>query len=234
MLIQPQIISEMNSTELNLVQKMIQNEQKRRFNNSFKQTLVQKSKEALVQLIRNNYNDCLYHSVIQLNQQYFNENQAEKIFKHFLTNYYQLYYGKHQSLSDKPQMKYVAVLEYGKDNKTTHLHMLHNPINERFNNVSLIQQAKNFLILANNESNQTCLLGKEDDFSRHLVDEYIRFNTNCMMTRAIRKVMKNANVETKMITDKYHFENICIYFEKEMNENNFIYYTGDYFIKNDK
>ena len=233
MLIQPQIIREMNSTELNLVQTLIKNEKERR-NNNQKQTLVQKSKEELVNLIRSNYNDCCYHSVIQLNQQYFNENQAEKIFRYFLTNYYQLNYGKHQSFSDKPQMKYIAILEYGKNNKTTHFHIIHNPIIERFNNDRLIQQANNFLILANNESNNTVSLGKELDFSKHLVDEYIRFNTNSVMTIAIKKVVRNSNVETKVISDQYHFENLCEYFIKELNESNFIYYTENYFIKNDK
>ena len=236
MLINTTMLKDMNNTELLLSQKIIEMEREKRKNDidNNKQSLAQKSKEALVNLIKNNYNDCLYHSVIQLNQQCFNENQAEKMFKYFLTNYYQLNYGKHQSLSDKPQMKYFAILEYGKSGKTTHFHLIHNPIIERFNNEIIIQQANNFLILANNETNNISLLGKETDFSKHLVDEYIRFNTNAMMTMAIKKIMKNANVETKLIDSKYHFENLCEYFTKELNENNFTYYTEDYFLKNDK
>lgn len=237
-----EILQQMNLSELLNVQNSINGEIKRRNENNYSNNLIERfrylaiirNKEALINLMRNNYSDCYYHSVIQLNQQYYNENQAEKIFKYFLTNYYQLYYGKHVQLAKKPQMKYLTVVENGKDKRTTHFHVLHNPLRERFNEDVLIQQANNFLVLANNTVNHHTDLGIDDACSKQLVEEYIRFNTNAIMTKAIKKVMKNANVDTKFISDKYHFDNLCDYFSKELNENNFIYYTEDYFLKSDK
>lgn len=74
--------------------------------NTTSTTLYKQAKQELINIIRNQYNDCQYHSIITLNQQYFSEEKITKIFQYMLTNIYHTVYGKHQSLHTKEQMKY--------------------------------------------------------------------------------------------------------------------------------
>lgn len=97
---------------------------------------------------------------------------------------------------------------------------------------NLLEYAKNFITLSNLKTNNLAVLGKEKEFSKQLCDEYIRFNTNAILTRAIKKVVKNGDVETKFIADQYHFNNLCNYFTKELDDNHFLYFPEGYFLKN--
>lgn len=123
-------------------------------------------------------------------------------------------------------------MEYGKSGKTTHFHIIHNHLENFYSIDNLLEYAKNFITLSNLKTNNLAVLGKENEFSKQICDEYIRFNTNAILTRAIKKVVKNGDVETKFIADKYHFKNLCDYFTKELNDNHFLYFPEGYFLKN--
>ncbi len=58
------------------------------------------------------------------------------------------------------------------------------------------------------------------------------YDTNRIFTRAIKKVVKKADVKTICIADQYHFKNLCDYFTKELNDNHFLYFPEGYFLKN--
>lgn len=224
--------SKIDFNTLTLIKDILDKEYKHKLNNNIQQSLSSKSKEALIKLIRDNYSECQYHSTIKLNQQYFSEESAEKIFHHFLTNIYQEYYGKHISINDKPQFKHLAILEYGKSGKTTHFHIIHNHLDNFYSANNLLEYAKNFITLSNLKTNNLVVLGKENEFSKQICDEYIRYNTNAILTRAIKKVVKNGDVETKFIADKYHIKNLCDYFTKELDDNHFLYFPEGYFLNN--
>lgn len=201
--------------------------------NTTSATLYKQAKQELINIIRNQYNDCLYHSIITLNQQYFSEEKITKIFQYMLTNIYHTVYGKHQSLHTKEQMKYLAVIEYGKSASNAHLHILHKPFTSIYDENSLINNAKDFIKLSNDQtSKKTILDDKAIDLANQIKNQYIAYDTNRLFTKAIKKIVKKADVKTICIADRYHFGNLCNYFTKELNDNHFLYFPEGYFLKN--
>lgn len=81
-------------------------------------------------------------------------------------------------------------MEYGKSGKTTHFHIIHNHLENFYSIDNLLEYAKNFITLSNLKTNNLAVLGKENEFSKQICDEYIRFNTNAILTRAIKKSCK--------------------------------------------
>lgn len=194
--------------------------------------IIKQCKQELINIIKNQYNDCPYHSIITLNQQYFSEEKITKIFQYMLTNIYHTVYGKHQSLHTKEQMKYLAVAEYGKSASNVHLHILHKPFASIYNENKLIDNAKDFIRLSNDQSSKkTTLDDKAIDFANRIKNQYIVYDTNRIFTKAIKKIVKKADVKTICIADQYHFKNLCDYFTKELNDNHFLYFPEGYFLK---
>lgn len=201
--------------------------------NTTSTTLCKQAKQELINIIKNQYNDCEYHSTITLNQQYFSEEKLTKIFQYMLTNIYQTAYGKHQSLSNQEQIKYLAVAEYGKSFSNAHFHLLHKPLTSIYFEEKLVDGAKDFIKLSNDQtSKRTTLDDKAIDLANQIKNMYISYDTNRLFTKAIKKVVKTANVETKIIADQYHFQNLCDYFTKELDDNHFLYFPEGYFLKN--
>lgn len=150
-----------------------------------------------------------------------------------LTNIYHTIYGKHQSLHTKEQMKYLAIIEYGKSASNTHIHILHKPFTSIYDENSLINNAKDFIKLSNDQtSKKTILDDKAIDLANQIKNQYIAYDTNRLFTKAIKKIVKKADVKTICIADRYHFKNLCDYFTKELDDNHFLYFPEGYFLKN--
>lgn len=196
-------------------------------------TMIKQCKQELINIIKTQYNDCIYHSTITLNQQYFSEEKITKIFQYMLTNIYHTVYGKHKPISNQEQFKHLAVVEYGKSASNAHLHILHKPFTSIYDENSLIDNAKDCIRLSNNQTSKTTILDdKAIDLANQIKNLYISYDTNRLFTKAIKKIVKKADVETKFIADQYHFKNLCDYFTKEMNDNHFLYFPEGYFLKN--
>lgn len=201
--------------------------------NTISTTLCKQAKQELINIIKNQYNDCLYHSIITLNQQYFSEERITKIFQYMLTNIYHTVYGKHKSVSNQEQFKHLAVAEYGKSASNAHLHILHKPFSSIYDENRLIDGAKDFIKLSNDQtSKKTILDDKAIDLANQIKNQYIAYDTNRLFTKAIKKIVKKADVKTICIADRYHFDNLCDYFTKELNDNHFLYFPEGYFLKN--
>lgn len=201
--------------------------------NTTSTTLCKQAKQELINTIKNQYNDCTYHSIITLNQQYFSEERITKIFQYMLTNIYHTIYGKHQSLHTKEQMKYLAIIEYGKSASNAHIHILHKPFTSIYDENSLINNAKDFIKLSNDQtSKKTILDDKAIDLANQIKNLYISYDTNRLFTKAIKKIVKHADVKTICIADQYHFKNLCDYFTKELDDNHFLYFPEEYFLNN--
>lgn len=121
-------------------------------------TLCSQAKQELINIIKNQYNDCPYHSIITLNQQYFSEEKLTKTFQYMLTNIYQTVYGKHQSLSNQEQMKHLAIVEYGKSFTNAHFHLLHKPLSSIYDEEKFIDGAKDFIRLSNDQTSKRTIL----------------------------------------------------------------------------
>ena len=149
-----------------------------------------------------------------------------------LTNIYHTVYGKHQSLHTKEQMKYLAVIEYGKSASNAHLHIIHKPFASIYNENKLIDGAKDFIKLSNDQtSKKTTLDDKATDLANQIKNLYISYDTNRLFAKAIKKIVKHADVKTIYIADQYHFNNLCNYFTKELDDNHFLYFPERYFLK---
>lgn len=193
--------------------------------------IIKQCKQELINIIKSQYNDCPYHSIITLNQQYFSEEKITKIFQYMLTNIYHTVYGKHQSLHTKEQMKYLAVIEYGKSASNAHLHIIHKPFASIYNENKLIDGA-DFIKLSNDQtSKKTTLDDKATDLANQIKNLYISYDTNRLFAKAIKKIVKHADVKTIYIADQYHFNNLCNYFTKELDDNHFLYFPERYFLK---
>ena len=70
------------------------------------------------------------------------------------------------------------------------------------------------------------------DLAKQIKNLYISYDTNRFFTKAIKKIVKHADVKTICIADQYHFKNLCNYFTKELDDNHFIYFSEGYFLKN--
>jgi hypothetical protein len=197
--------------------------------------IIKQCKQELINIIKSQYNDCPYHSIITLNQQYFSEEKITKIFQYMLTNIYHTVYGKRKPISNLEQFKHLAVIEYGKSLSNAHLHILHKPFTSIYDENKLIDNAKDFIRLSNDQSSKkTTLDDKAIDLANQIKNQYIAYDTNRIFTRAIKKVVKKADVKTICIADQYHFKNLCEYFTKELDDNHFLYFPEGYFLKNDK
>lgn len=196
-------------------------------------TIMKQAKQELINIIKSQYNDCLYHSIITLNQQYFSEEKITKIFQYMLTNIYHTVYGKHKPISNLEQFKHLTVIEYGKSASNAHLHILHKPFTSIYDENGLIDNAKDFIRLSNNQTSKTTILDdKATDLANQIKNLYISYDTNRLFAKAIKKVVKKADVKTICIADQYHFNNLCNYFTKELNDNHFLYFPEGYFLKN--
>lgn len=49
-------------------------------------TIIKQAKQELINIIQSQYNDCIYHSIITLNQQYFSEEKITKIFQYTMSS----------------------------------------------------------------------------------------------------------------------------------------------------
>lgn len=196
-------------------------------------TIIKQCKQELINIIKTQYSDCIYHSTITLNQHYFSEEKITKIFQYMLTNIYHTVYGKHKPISNLEQFKHLAVVEYGKSASNAHLHILHKPFISIYDEKSLIDNAKDCIRLSNDQTSKTTILDeKAIDLANQFKNQYIAYDTNRFFNKAIKKIVKKADVETKFIADKYHFKNLCDYFTKELNDNHFLYFPEGYFLKN--
>lgn len=196
-------------------------------------TIIKQCKQELINIIKTQYSDCIYHSTITLNQQYFSEEKITKIFQYMLTNIYHTVYGKHKPISNLEQFKHLAVVEYGKSASNAHLHILHKPFISIYDENKLIDNAKDCIRLSNDQTSKTTLLDdKALDLANQFKNQYIAYDTNRFFNKAIKKIVKKADVKTICINDKYHFQNLCNYFTKEMNDNHFLYFLEGYFLKN--
>lgn len=195
--------------------------------------IMKQAKQQLINIIKSQYNDCLYHSIITLNQQYFSEEKITKIFQYMLTNIYHTVYGKHKPINNQEQFKHLAIIEYGKSASNAHLHILHKPFTSIYDENSLINNAKDFIKLSNDQtSKKTILDDKAIDLANQIKNQYIAYDTNRLFTKAIKKIVKKADVKTICIADRYHFDNLCNYFTKELNDKHFLYFPEGYFLKN--
>ncbi len=195
-------------------------------------TIIKQAKQELINIIQSQYNDCIYHSIITLNQQYFSEEKITKIFQYMLTNIYHIVYGKHKPISNLGQFKHLAVIEYGKSASNAHLHILHKPFTSIYDENGLIDNAKDFIRLSNDQtSKKTILDDKAIDLANQIKNQYIAYDTNRLFAKAIKKIVKHADVKIICIADQYHFNNLCNYFTKELNDNHFLYFPEGYFLK---
>ena len=195
--------------------------------------IIKQCKQELINIIKSQYNDCPYHSIITLNQQYFSEEKITKIFQYMLTNIYHIVYGKHKPVSNQEQFKHLAVIEYGKSESNAHLHILHKPFTSIYDENKLIDGAKDFIKLSNDQtSKKTTLDDKATDLANQIKNLYISYDTNRLFVKAIKKIVKHADVKTIYIANQYHFDNLCNYFTKELNDNHFLYFPEGYFLKN--
>ena len=97
----------------------------------------------------------------------------------------------------------------------------------------MIDGAKDFIKLSNDQtSKKTILDDKAIDLAIQIKNQYITYDTNRLFIKAIKKIVKKADVKTICIADQYHFKNLCDYFTKELNDNHFLYFPEEYFLKN--
>ena len=73
---------------------------------------------------------------------------------------------------------------------------------------------------------------KATDLANQIKNLYISYDTNRLFVKAIKKIVKHADVKTIYIANQYHFDNLCNYFTKELNDNHFLYFPEGYFLKN--